>query len=84
VLSTLPTPPIVRTVITGPQIIAARALLVMQQHDLARRASVSVNTLSAIERQASNPLSGTLARIEAALVAEGIVFLPDGVRLQKR
>jgi hypothetical protein len=28
-------------------------------------------TLSAIERQASNPLSGTLARIEAALVAEG-------------
>jgi transcriptional regulator with XRE-family HTH domain len=56
----------------------------MQQHDLARRASVSVNTLSAIERQASNPLSGTLARIEAALVAEGIVFLPDGVRLQKR
>jgi hypothetical protein len=39
--------------------------------------------LSAIEREASNPLSGTLARIEAALAAEGIAFLPDGVRLER-
>jgi transcriptional regulator with XRE-family HTH domain len=76
--------PIVRPVITGPQIAAARALLVMQQHELARRAGISKNTLSTIERQANNPLSGTLARIEAALVAEGIVFLADGVRLPKR
>jgi transcriptional regulator with XRE-family HTH domain len=83
-LSMIAHPPIVHPVITGPQIIAARALLVMQQHDLARRAGVSKNTLSAIERQASNPLSGTLARIEAALVAEGIIFLGDGVRLPKR
>jgi hypothetical protein len=36
------------------------------------------------QRAASNPLSGTLARIEAALVAEGIIFLPDGVRLRRR
>jgi hypothetical protein len=50
----------------------------------ARLAVVSPNALSAIEREASNPLSGTLARIEAALVAEGIVFLADGVRLPKR
>jgi transcriptional regulator with XRE-family HTH domain len=83
-LPTITQPPIVRPVISGPQIVAARALLVMQQHDIARRASISVNTLSAIERQASNPLSGTPARIEAALVAEGIVFLADGVRLPKR
>ena len=70
--------------ITGPQIIAARALLKMHQGTLARRASISVNTLSAIEREASNPLSDTLAAIEAALVEEGIQFLPDGVRLQRR
>jgi transcriptional regulator with XRE-family HTH domain len=57
---------------------------VMQQHELARRAGISKNTLSAIERQANNPLSGTLARIEAALVAEGIIFLSDGVRLKRR
>jgi hypothetical protein len=42
-----------------------------------RRCSRIVNALSAIEREASN-LSGTLARIEAALVAEGIIFLEDG------
>jgi hypothetical protein len=42
------------------------------------------HTLSAIEREGSNPLSGTLAAIEAALVEEGIHFLPDGVRLQRR
>jgi transcriptional regulator with XRE-family HTH domain len=78
-------PPILPAiVITGAQIIAARALLKMQQADLARRANVSVNALSAIEREASNPLSGTLARIETALAAEGIVFLPDGVRLKRR
>jgi transcriptional regulator with XRE-family HTH domain len=70
-------------VISGAQILAARALLGMQQGDLARRAGVSVNTLSAIERRASNPLAGTLAAIEAALIAEGIVFLSDGVRLRR-
>jgi transcriptional regulator with XRE-family HTH domain len=70
--------------ITGAQIIAARALLKMHQATLARRAGISVNTLSAIEREASNPFSDTLAAIEAALVEEGIHFLPDGVRLQRR
>jgi DNA-binding XRE family transcriptional regulator len=57
--------------ITGAQIIAARALLKMHQATLARRAGISVNTLSAIEREASNP-GGTLAAIEAALVEDGI------------
>jgi transcriptional regulator with XRE-family HTH domain len=80
-----PTPPDnMPIVITGAMVIAARALLKMQQADLARRADISVNTLSAIEREASNPLSSTLARIEAVLVAEGIVFLADGVRLKRK
>ena len=56
----------------------------MQQHDLARRAGISVNTLSAIEREAANPLARTLAQIEAAVIAEGIVFLADGVRRKRR
>jgi transcriptional regulator with XRE-family HTH domain len=83
-LPEIPTNSTVPIVISGAQIIAARALLKMEQRDLARLAGIGVNTLSAVERSATNPLASTLAAIEAALVAEGIIFLPDGVRLRPK
>jgi transcriptional regulator with XRE-family HTH domain len=60
------------------------ALLKMQQADLARRAAVSVNTLSSIEREAGNPLAATLDRIQRALEKSGVDFIEDrGVVLRE-
>ena len=74
------------SVLSGPQIIAARALLKMEQRDLARLASVSVNALSAIERETSRPLAVTLDKIQRALERSGVEFTngdQPGVRLKK-
>lgn len=64
---------------TADQIRAARALLHLDQTDLARRAEISVATLRRLE--SSGPVSSAVvARVTAALEATGVEFIPQGVR----
>jgi len=75
---------------TGNQLKAARALAGMDQGELARRASVNINTISSMEKRGGNVLTSGLDTIKAvmsALEAEGIEFLNHGnpgVRLVKK
>ena len=64
------------------QIRAARALLRLDQHDLARQAHVSVATVRRLEAEngAANVAPGTLSTIQRTLEAAGAEFIPDGVR----
>ncbi len=73
------------------QVRAARSLLGMGQEELARKASMSVVTVKRLEA-AGTELRGTaqtMARIQRALEAAGIVFIDQdekngpGVRLKK-
>lgn len=68
--------------ITSDQIRAARALLRMDQEELARRASVSVVTVRRLE--APNGLSkvapSTFGEVRHALEAAGAEFVERGVR----
>jgi transcriptional regulator with XRE-family HTH domain len=73
------------------QIRAARVLLGMSQQDLAKRSAVGLATLKRVEA-AGSELTGTaqtLARIQRALEAAGIIFIDQdgsngpGVRLKK-
>lgn len=73
------------------QVRAARALLGINQDDLARLASVSVITVKRLEAS-SGELRGsvrTLAKIKEALVGAGVMFIDQdetaglGVRLRK-
>jgi transcriptional regulator with XRE-family HTH domain len=68
--------------IKSEQIRAARALLRLDQLDLARRAHVSVATVRRLEAEngAANVAAGTLSTIQRALEAAGAEFTPDGVR----
>jgi transcriptional regulator with XRE-family HTH domain len=77
--------------ISARQIKAARALLGLAQEDLASLAKCGIATIRRIEGSAG-PLTGnvqTIARIEKALQAAGIVFIDQdgnlgpGVRLRK-
>lgn len=67
------------------QIRAARALLRLEQQDLAQQAHVSVATVRRLE--AENASSGvapdTLNRVQRALEAAGAEFIPDGVRRRR-
>lgn len=68
---------------TGPQIVAARALLQWKQADLAERSGVAVSTIKRLEAM-SGPLTAnrsTIGAILAALEAGGIVLLSDGETL---
>ena len=69
-------------IVTPEQIRAARALLRLEQEDLARRAQVSVATVRRLEAagQAARVVPATLERVRAALEAAGAEFIPDGVR----
>jgi transcriptional regulator with XRE-family HTH domain len=73
---------------TGNQLKAARALIEMEQVELARRTSLSVNTIQNMERSASRPIAGRSANVQvvqAALEAAGVEFLNGnrpGVRLK--
>jgi len=76
--------------ITGEQLRAARAMLKMEQAELAQLSGVSLETIKRLERMdgelAAN--SRTLSSIESALEHEGILFLPEngglaGVRLRR-
>jgi len=68
--------------VTPEQIRAARALLRLEQADLAARAHVSVVTIRRLEgvhgRQRVTP--ATLDGVRQALEQAGAEFIPDGVR----
>ena len=75
--------------IDAAQIRAARALLNINQADLARRASVHVATIRRLEAAAQiRGAAETLWKIEKALEAAGVEFIPadeakgPGVRLK--
>src|SRR5258708_38004107 len=67
----------------------ARAALDWSLKELAERAGVNINTISRYEA-GSQVMSGTLSKLEAVLVKEGVVFLDDdgdlgpGVRLRRQ
>jgi len=76
--------------ITGRQIAAGRALVRMEQSELAARANISVATLRRMEAS-EGPAAGltnNVGAIQGALEAAGVIFLPEngagpGVRLKK-
>ena len=73
---------------TGNQLKAARALIEMEQVELARRTGLSVNTIQNMERSAGRPIAGRAANVhavQAALEGAGLEFLNGdrpGVRLK--
>lgn len=76
--------------LTGEQLRAARAMLKLEQGELAELSSVSVETIKRLERM-DGPISAnsmTLDGLQKALEREGAVFLPEngglpGVRLRR-
>ena len=68
--------------ITPDQIRAARALLRLEQTEVARRAHVSVVTIRRLEaaRDGTRVVSGTLDGVRQVLEQAGAEFIPDGVR----
>lgn len=75
--------------ITGHQIKAARALLGLTTADLAATSEVSEARIRKLESGVTDPRLSTLAAIELALEAAGVVFISEdgrgvGVRLRKR
>jgi predicted transcriptional regulator len=76
--------------ITSEQIRGARAMLRIEQSDLAARARVSLETIKRIERKPGpiSALAGTLDAIQRALESAGVIFVEEngegpGVRLRK-
>ena len=71
--------------ITPEQIRAARALLRLEQAELAERAHVSVVTIRRLEGTQSDQrvTPGTLAGVREALEQAGAEFIPDGVRRRR-
>ncbi len=72
----------------GQQIRAARALLGWEQRQLASEASVSVETVSRLERTVGpvSAYTGTLDRVTKALEDAGVEFTNDdepGVKLRR-
>lgn len=73
---------------TGNQLKAGRALAGLDQGDVAKRAGVSINTISAMEKRGAETLTSGLDTIKAVMTvleAEGIEFLnhgQPGVRLK--
>jgi predicted transcriptional regulator len=71
--------------VTGDQIRAARALLRIEQGELARRARVSVATLRRVEAEngtaAATP--STIGSIQSALESAGAEFIEGGVRRRR-
>lgn len=67
--------------ITPIQIKAARAMLGWSREDLAAKTGLQSRTITNIEDSTTQARSGNIAKIEAALTAGGVDFLPDqGVR----
>ena len=59
---------------TGPQIRAARDLLVITQRQLADAAGVDITTISAYERGGHPAYDSTATKIQEALERRGIIF----------
>lgn len=68
----------VSSMITPPQIRAARALIGWKQSDLAAASGVSEISIKNIERGATDPRSSTLDAIQKAFIQAGVVFLDAG------
>ncbi|MBF0307419.1 MAG: helix-turn-helix transcriptional regulator [Alphaproteobacteria bacterium] len=73
---------------TPSQCRAARALIGMQQEELANLAKVARKTLADFEGSKSSPHPRTLDAIRAALETAGVEFIPEngggaGVRLRR-
>jgi transcriptional regulator with XRE-family HTH domain len=74
---------------TGNQLRAGRALIGMEQAELASRAKLNVNTIQNMERAGAGPIAGRAANVhsvQAVLEAAGVEFLNGnrpGVRLMK-
>ena len=68
--------------ITRDQIRAARALLRLDQAELARRAQVSIITIRRLEgtQGGERVTPGILAAVREALEQAGAEFIPEGVR----
>jgi transcriptional regulator with XRE-family HTH domain len=76
--------------LTSEQIRAARAMLRIEQRELAERSGVSLETIKRIERTPGvvSAYASTVAAIQSALEAAGIEFIPEngggpGARLRK-
>ncbi len=75
--------------ISGAQVRAARALLRMEQVQLAAAAGISANTVRKIEAadDVPNVRVGTIRALQAVLEAAGIIFVNSdepGVRMRRR
>lgn len=74
--------------ITPAQCKAARALINLDQASLAKRASVSRNTVVDFEKGNRTPGANNLAAMRSALEAGGVIFIDEngdgpGVRLRR-
>jgi transcriptional regulator with XRE-family HTH domain len=71
--------------ITPEQLRAARALLRLEQAELAERAHVSVVTVRRVEGEhgTARVAPDTLASVRGALEQAGVEFIPDGVRRRR-
>jgi transcriptional regulator with XRE-family HTH domain len=71
--------------ITPEQIRAARALLRLDQAELAERAQLSVVTIRRLEtaRGSARVAPGTLAGVRKVFEEAGAEFIPDGVRQRR-
>jgi transcriptional regulator with XRE-family HTH domain len=76
--------------ITGAQLRAARAMLKLEQTELAELSKVSLETVRRLERMDGLLLANvkTVSNLQNALEGEGIIFLPEnggsaGIRLRK-
>jgi transcriptional regulator with XRE-family HTH domain len=75
---------------TAEQLRAARAMLKMEQRELAEMSGVSIDTIKRLERM-DGPLSAqttTVDAIQRVLLKEGVIFLPEngdlpGVKLRR-
>ncbi len=67
---------------TSEQIKAARALLRMEQEELAKRAGVSVTTIRRLEAASGEytVAEDTAGEVQMALQEAGVEFIRDGVR----
>jgi transcriptional regulator with XRE-family HTH domain len=75
---------------TGEQLRAARAMLKMEQGELAELSGVSIETIKRLERM-DGPLNAqamTLHGLQTILEGEGVIFLPEngnlpGIKLRR-